>query len=124
MQLDFCNKEDYIDKRKGEFSMDIIELNPESFKAILLKPAALIDFYAPWCGPCRNMARELEKFAADHPEIAIGKVNIESEENKELAATFDVSTIPSIFFFRNGQLVKHVTGFFSRTALADELLRQ
>jgi len=44
MQLDFCNKEDYIDKRKGEFSMDIIELNPESFKAILLKPAALIDF--------------------------------------------------------------------------------
>ncbi len=102
--------------------MKIVELNPETFKELILQPAALIDFYAPWCGPCRNMAAELEKFAVAHPEIAIGKVNIENDENRELAATFDVSTIPSIFFFRNGRLVKHVTGFFSHTALAGKLL--
>lgn len=101
--------------------MEIIELNPESFSEIIRKPLALVDFYAVWCGPCRNMGRELEKFAADHPEIAIGKVNIEAEENQALAAQYDVSTIPSIFLFRNGEPVRHLTGFFPSRALAEKL---
>ena len=101
--------------------MSVVELNPESFKELITGSAALVDFYATWCGPCRNMLRELEKFAAEHPEINVGKLNIESDENRELAAAFDVSTIPSIFFFRNGQLVTHLTGFFPAGVLAKKL---
>lgn len=101
--------------------MNITELTGETFTEAVTLPVILIDFYAPWCGPCRNMARELEKFSAAHPDIPVGKVNIETEENKELAAQFDVSTIPSLFFFRNGQLVKHLTGFYSCGNLEKEL---
>lgn len=101
--------------------MTIQELNPESFREAMKQPEVLIDFYATWCGPCRNMARELEKFAVQYPGITIGKVNIESDENRELIASFDVSTIPSLFFYRDGKLVKHLTGFFSLRELAKEL---
>ncbi|MBQ9786564.1 MAG: thioredoxin family protein [Lentisphaeria bacterium] len=101
--------------------MEIRELNPESFREIMQNELVLIDFYATWCGPCRNMARELEKFASEYPEIAIGKVNIEEEENVELAANYDVSTIPSLFLFRNGTNVAHLTGFFPSRVLAEKL---
>ena len=101
--------------------MKIIELNPESFNEMIQKPLALVDFYAVWCGPCRNMGRELEKFAAEHPEIAIGKVNIENEENLLLAARYDVSTIPSIYLFRNGVISCHLTGYFPSHQLAAKL---
>lgn len=101
--------------------MNVTELNPESFKETIARPEALIDFYATWCGPCRNMLRELEKFAVEHPEIAVGKVNIESAENQELAAAFDVSTIPSLYLFRDGQMVSHLSGFFPARVLAEKL---
>ena len=101
--------------------MTIVELNPQSFSEMIRKPLVLVDFYATWCGPCRNMGKELEKFAVEHPEIAIGKVNIENEENRELTTQYDVSTIPSLFLFRNGDMEKHLSGFFSSRALAEKL---
>ena len=83
------------------------------------KPA-VIDFYATWCGPCRNMLRELDKLAAEHPEIRIGKVNIEDAANQKLAADYDISTIPSIYLFCNGEAVRHLTGFFPARVLAEK----
>ncbi len=102
--------------------MNITELTYDTFTEAITLPVILIDFYAPWCGPCRNMSKELEKFSAAHPDIPIGKINIDEAENKELAAKFEISTIPSLFFFRDGQLVKHLTGFISCRALEKELL--
>jgi thioredoxin len=101
--------------------MNITELNNDIFTESITLPVILIDFYAPWCGPCRNMARELEKFSAAHPDIPVGKINIEEDGNKDIAAQFDISTIPSLFFFRDGQLVKHLTGFYSCSKLEKEL---
>ena len=104
--------------------MSVAELDAKSFKEIITGSSVLVDFYATWCGPCRNMLKELEKFSTEHPEIRVGKVNIESDENKELAAMFDVSTIPSLFFFRDGQLVTHLTGYFPARVLAEKLSLQ
>lgn len=101
--------------------MKVTELNPEIFAEFVQSPAALIDFYATWCGPCRNMLRELDKFAEDHPEIKVGKINIEDENNQQLVARYDVSTIPSIYLFVNGSPVKHLSGFFPARVLAEKL---
>ena len=102
--------------------MSITELTPETFAESISLPVILLDFYAPWCGPCRNIGRELEKFAEAHPDIPVGKINIEEAGNKELAAKFDVSTIPALFLFREGQLVKYTTGFLPLRALEEEFL--
>ena len=99
---------------------NVIELTPETFAEFTASPQAIVDFYATWCGPCRNMLRELDKLAAEHPEIRIGKVNIEDAANQKLAADYDISTLPSIYLFCNGEAVRHLTGFFPARVLAEK----
>ena len=102
--------------------MNITESDHENFAKVLAAGGdLLVDFYAPWCGPCRNMLRELETFASQNPDIAVMKVNIEEEKNREFVARFNVSTIPSLFFFRDGKLQKHLTGFFRSRVLEEKL---
>ena len=75
----------------------------------------LIDFWAPWCGPCRMQGPILSEFADSHPEIKVGKVNVDEEQ--ELAIKFRVMSIPMLVVVKNGKIVNQTVGLHSVQAL-------
>jgi thioredoxin 1 len=80
----------------------------------------LVDFWAEWCGPCRQIAPSLEAIAAEHPEqITIVKLNI--DENPETAAKYSVMSIPMLNVYRGGEVVKTIIGAKPKGALVREL---
>ena len=85
-------------------------LTATTFQAFTEKPAALVDFWATWCGPCQMQGKALEALTAAHPELAdkIGKVNVDDE--RDLAVQFGINAIPALLFFQNGKLVKSMIG--------------
>lgn len=85
-------------------------ITQENFQKEILEAGkpALVDFWAPWCGPCRMMGPVLEELAENHPEIVVGKVNV--DEQPELAMQFNVMSIPFIAAFKDGQLIKSSIG--------------
>ena len=97
----------------------ILHVTGEAEFAALLVPggkAVLVDFYADWCGPCRQFGPELAKFADRHrADVAVVKVNV--DQSQELARKYEVSSIPAILLFRNGKLVKQAVGGMSTDAL-------
>jgi thioredoxin 1 len=79
----------------------------------------LVDFWAPWCGPCRVIAPVLEQIAVERDDLRIVKLNV--DENQQTAASFEVLSIPTMILFRNGQVVKKVIGAYPRKKLEAEL---
>ncbi|MGH9124018.1 MAG: thioredoxin [Acidimicrobiales bacterium] len=79
----------------------------------------LVDFWAEWCGPCKMIAPVLEEIAADHPELRIGKINI--DENLELARRFEVMSIPTLILFKDGQQKLRIVGARGKRQLLEEL---
>jgi thioredoxin 1 len=80
--------------------MAIVELNKENFeRAINDNPFVIVDFWAPWCGPCRSFAPVYEKVSEDHDDIVFAKVNTEDEQ--EIAAHFQIRSIPTLMIFRD-----------------------
>ena len=69
----------------------------------------LLDFYADWCGPCRMLAPVIEEIAAEHPEIVVGKVNV--DEEGALAQRFGITSIPFVALLKNGQPVGKALGY-------------
>ncbi len=80
----------------------------------------LVDFWAPWCGPCRMVAPVLEELAGERgDELKIVKLNV--DENQQTAASFEVLSIPTLILFRNGQVAKKVIGAYPKKRLEAEL---
>jgi thioredoxin 2 len=103
--------------------MSIVELNQESFQGAVqqMDRPLIIDFWAPWCGPCRNFAPVFEETATRHPDVTFAKVN--TEEEQELAAALRIRSIPTLMVFRENVLLFSQAGALSASQL-EELLVQ
>ena len=98
----------------------INELNGKNFKEFIngSKIPVLVDFWAPWCNPCRMLAPELEKLAEELAgKLAVAKVN--ADENEELAFENGVSGIPAMHLFVNGKLKEKIIGYKNKAALSE-----
>ena len=97
------------------------DVTDTNFQAEVLeadKPV-LVDFWAPWCGPCRVVAPVLEEIAAERDDLRIVKLNV--DENQQTAAAFEVLSIPTMILFKDGQVAKKVIGAYPKKKLESEL---
>ncbi len=98
--------------------MALENLTAENFnEKIGENPIAIIDFWAPWCGPCRSFAPIFEKVAEENPDILFGKVN--TEEEQAIAAEFQIRSIPTIMVIKEGIIVFNQAGMLPEEALKD-----
>jgi thioredoxin 1 len=98
-------------------SANLLSLNTANFDAAVAEGVTLVDFWAPWCGPCQMLTPILENQVA--PAVAgrakVGKVNV--DESRDLAVKFGIKSIPALLVFKNGKLVQQMVGLQSGDAL-------
>lgn len=97
-----------------------IELTEQNFEDTIKDGVVMVDFWAPWCGPCRMIAPVIDSLAAQYAGKAkICKVN--TDEQQELAAKFGIRSIPTIYFFKNGEKVDEMIGASTEQDFKDKL---
>lgn len=95
----------------------IIKLTNENFKQeTSLAQKTLVDFWAPWCGPCKMLAPVLDEIDSETPDVRIGKVNV--DEQIEIAREYGIAAIPTLLIFEKGEVIKKSVGLLSK----DEVL--
>ena len=100
---------------------DIKHVTDGDFQAEVLENEhpVLVDFWAPWCGPCRVVAPVLEEIAGERDNLRVVKLNI--DENQQTAANYQILAIPTMVLFRNGQEAKRIQGAMPKKRLEAEL---
>lgn len=98
--------------------MAVIELTSENFESTISQnPFVIVDYWAPWCGPCRSFAPVYEKVSNDHDDIVFAKVNTENEQ--QLAAHFQIRSIPTLMIFRDQIIIFSQPGALPESSFRD-----
>ena len=97
------------------------EVTDSNFQAEVLESetAVLVDFWAPWCGPCRIIAPHLEELAGERDDLKIVKLN--TDDNPQTAAQYNVMSIPTLLLFKNGQVAHQIIGALPKSRLVQEI---
>jgi len=100
--------------RDADFSSEVLKS----------KVPVLVDFWAPWCGPCRLMAPIIDKLAEELPteKVKIGKMNV--DENHQTPGKYGIMSIPTFLLFKNGQVVEQFIGGLTKEALKEKILKR
>lgn len=98
--------------------MAVVELTKDNFEQVVTdNPFVIVDFWAPWCGPCRSFAPTYEKVSEDHPDVVFAKVNTEDEQ--EIAAHFQIRSIPTLMIFREKIIIFSEAGALPESAFRE-----
>ena len=101
--------------------MSAININKNNFQNEIMdsEKTVLLDFWAPWCAPCRMVVPVIEEIAGERSDIRVGKINV--DEQPELASKFSIMSIPTLVVMKNGKIVQQVSGARPKKAILEML---
>ncbi|AAK42402.1 thioredoxin [Saccharolobus solfataricus] len=102
-----------LNNLKEKVKEPVKHLNSKNFDEFITKnKIVVVDFWAEWCAPCLILAPVIEELANDYPQVAFGKLN--TEESQDIAMRYGIMSLPTIMFFKNGELVDQILGAVPR----------
>ena len=94
-------------------------VNEQEFNELKSNGNLVVDFFADWCGPCKMLGPIMEKVAEEYPDVTFVKVNVDDEQ--DLAVSYGVMSIPSVFFLKDGEVVGQFLGLQQENSIKDKL---
>ncbi|MCB5262349.1 MAG: thioredoxin [Candidatus Cloacimonetes bacterium] len=97
----------------------LIEITDKNFHEVISRERVIIDFWAPWCGPCKMISPTIEEIHKEEEGVTVGKLNV--DDYPELAGRHGVMSIPTLLFFKDGELMDSSIGVVSKNVILNKL---